>query len=251
MLSQQVRKIRCDGLPGGCSPCMQNRTECRTTDRISQRAMPRGYVENLEAKVNLLEEKIKELEASLALERSSRRPKPGVLVNQSGHKRGGPNAPFNPDVASRAGTFGRNSKPYSQVRLGNPPEDDKIRGFRSGGYYLGLSSGASTIHSMRDSALSVLGIEIDLSDVDPTDTSHPNIEDGIGESYASCLASIFNANPSAPQNLELPLKADCMGCAEWFFAFSYSYLPVVHRQTFMKQVRIYTLAIFHSTHPCF
>lgn len=220
---------------------MQNRTECRTTDRISQRAMPRGYVENLEAKVNLLEVRIKELEGSLALERSSRRPKAGVPVNQSGHKRIVPNAtePFNPDNASRAGTFGRNSKTYSQVRLGNPPEDDKIRGFRSGGYYLGLSSGASTIHSMRDSALSVLGIEIDLSDVDPTDTSHPNIEDGIGESYASCLASIFNANPRAPESLELPSKAECMKCAEWFFMFSYSYLPVVHRQTFMKQVRRY------------
>lgn len=206
--------------------------------------MPRGYVEDLEAKVNILEDRIKELEASLALERSSRGPDVGGPDMDSAQKHGesgsqNSNELFNLDIASRAGTFSKNLTAHSQLRLRNPPEDDKIRGFRSGGYYLGLSSGASTIHSMRDSALSVLGIEIDLSDVDPTDTSHPNIEDGIGESYASCLASIFNANPRAPQNLELPSRADCMECAEWFFIFSYSYLPVVHRQTFMKQVRRY------------
>ena len=223
---------------------MQNRTECRTTDRISQRAMPRGYVENLETKVNILETKIEELEASLALERSSRVPNAGDLVKVTGPQHGASgsqvaNEHFNPDVAARAGTFAGNLRTHPQVRLCNPPEDDKVRGFRSGGYYLGLSSGASSIHSMRDSALSVLGIEIDLSDVDPTDTSHPNIEDGVGESYASCLASIFNANPRAPESLELPSKAECMKCAEWFFMFSYSYLPVVHRQTFMKQVRRY------------
>ena len=44
----QVRKIRCDARPGGCSPCIQNNTECKTTDRITGRATSRGHTENLE-----------------------------------------------------------------------------------------------------------------------------------------------------------------------------------------------------------
>ena len=43
----QTRKIRCDPQPGGCSPCAQNNTECRTTDRITGLARSRGHAENL------------------------------------------------------------------------------------------------------------------------------------------------------------------------------------------------------------
>ncbi|KAI9684154.1 MAG: hypothetical protein M1829_003424 [Trizodia sp. TS-e1964] len=62
----KVRKIRCDGLRGGCSPCSQNNTPCRTTDRITGRATSRGYVEDLEDRNRELEERVKELEARLA-----------------------------------------------------------------------------------------------------------------------------------------------------------------------------------------
>ncbi|KAF8455886.1 fungal-specific transcription factor domain-containing protein [Terfezia claveryi] len=240
----KVRKIRCDGLPGGCSPCMQNRTECRTTDRISQRAMPRGYVENLEAKVGGLEVRVKELEASLALERSARGDHGGVNGGQkhdgSSLRSGGDT--YNSTNGTKPGTMNGNRgiKILPQLRNSTCLGDDKVRGFRAGCYYLGSSSGASTLHSMRDTALSVLGVEIDLSDVDPADINNPGAEDGIGESYASCLSSMFGVNPKVPQDLELPSKAECMRCAEWFFAFSYSYLPIVHRQTFMKQLeRLY------------
>lgn len=194
-----------------------------------------------------LEARVKELEASLALERSPR----GDYATRTGPKREMSNIRNGGEMlgSSANGTKpapymngNRNMKIHSELRNSTCPGDDRIRGFRDGCYYLGLSSGASTIHSMRDSALSVLGVEIDLSDVDPTDTNHPGIEDGIGESYASCLSSMFNTNPKAPQNLELPSRAVCMGCAEWFFAFSYSYLPIVHRQTFMKQVSICSLS---------
>src|SRR6187402_2065114 len=61
----QVRKIRCDGLPGGCSPCLQNNTECRTTDRITGRATQRGYVEGIEQQNRALSERVQELEKRL------------------------------------------------------------------------------------------------------------------------------------------------------------------------------------------
>jgi len=61
----QVRKIRCDGLPGGCSPCLQNNTECRTTDRITGRATSRGYVEGLEQQNRDMEARIRDLETMM------------------------------------------------------------------------------------------------------------------------------------------------------------------------------------------
>ena len=61
----KVRKIRCDGLPGGCSPCLQNNTECFTTDRITGRATSRGYTEELEQQVRDLQHRNRELEQRL------------------------------------------------------------------------------------------------------------------------------------------------------------------------------------------
>ena len=235
---------------------MQNRTECRTTDRISQRAMPRGYVENLEAKVGGLEARVKELEASLALERSVCGDHGCVNGGQkhdgSSLRNGGDT--YNSIIETKPGTYmngNRSIKIHPQLRNSTCPGDDKVRGFRAGCYYLGSSSGASTLHSMRDTALSVLGVEIDLSDVDPADINHPGVEDGIGESYASCLSSMFGVNSKVPHDLELPSKAECMECAEWFFAFSYSYLPIVHRQTFMKQVGVHCLWLLDIIADCF
>jgi len=235
---------------------MQNRTECRTTDRISQRAMPRGYVENLESKVGGLEARVKELEAALALERSVRGDHGGVNGGQqhdgSSLRNGGDK--YNSTNGTKPGTYmngNRSIKIHPQLRNSTCPGNGKARGFRAGCYYLGSSSGASTLHSMRDTALSVLGVEIDLSDVDPADINHPGEENGIGESYASCLSSMFGVNPKVPQDLELPSKAECMGCAEWFFAFSYSYLPIVHRQSFMKQVGVHCPWSFDITTDCF
>ncbi|KAF8463140.1 fungal-specific transcription factor domain-containing protein [Kalaharituber pfeilii] len=245
----KVRKIRCDGLPGGCSPCIQNRTECRTTDRISQRAMPRGYVESLEAKCASMEARMKELEAALALERSSRGEHSSEgLMNGNGQKHEQPHTRNEAGVASewyypingvKPKTYlnsTRDARIHPQLRNGTGPPDDKVRGFRPGCYYLGLSSGSSTLHTMKDTALSVLGIEIDLSDVDPVDTSYASMEGGMNDSYASLLNSMFNVNPSTPQKLELPPKAEGMACAQWFYSFSYPYLPIVHWPTFAKQL---------------
>ncbi|KAI5787658.1 fungal-specific transcription factor domain-containing protein [Peziza echinospora] len=244
----KVRKIRCDGLQGGCSPCIQNHTECRTTDRISQRAMPRGYVENLESKCMELEEKLKEAQAALALERGVRGGNPaaaavdymngGAKNDESGARSGAGYVNW-----SNAGDYGDklesymggSSKRHPKLRAGDDPE--RLRssrtGVSTGAYYLGLSSGASTLNSIKDSALSVLGIEIDLSDVDPSEEDGP---DGLAESYSRFLSSMFNTNPNTPQNLSLPPKAEFIGMVEWFFSYSFPYLPVLHRPTFIPQV---------------
>jgi len=61
----KVRKIRCDATPGGCTPCRQNGSECRTTDRITGRATARGHAEQLENEVTGLKMYVIELQAQL------------------------------------------------------------------------------------------------------------------------------------------------------------------------------------------
>lgn len=55
------KKIRCDGVRPTCSQCANVGFECRTSDKLSRRAFPRGYTESLEERVRALENEVREL----------------------------------------------------------------------------------------------------------------------------------------------------------------------------------------------
>ena len=55
------KKIRCDGVRPCCSQCASVGFECKTSDKLSRRAFPRGYTESLEDRVRSLETEVKEL----------------------------------------------------------------------------------------------------------------------------------------------------------------------------------------------
>ncbi|KAL9610977.1 MAG: hypothetical protein Q9167_004354 [Letrouitia subvulpina] len=55
------KKIRCDGVTPCCSQCLNVGFECKTSDKLSRRAFPRGYTESLEQRVRDLETEVKEL----------------------------------------------------------------------------------------------------------------------------------------------------------------------------------------------
>ena len=55
------KKIRCDGVTPCCSQCANVGFECKTSDKLSRRAFPRGYTESLEERVRTLESEVKEL----------------------------------------------------------------------------------------------------------------------------------------------------------------------------------------------
>lgn len=59
------KKIRCDGISPCCTQCANVGFECRTSDKLSRRAFPRGYTESLEERVRLLETEAKELKVLL------------------------------------------------------------------------------------------------------------------------------------------------------------------------------------------
>ena len=55
------KKIRCDGIAPCCTQCANVGFECKTSDKLSRRAFPRGYTESLEDRVRTLETEVKEL----------------------------------------------------------------------------------------------------------------------------------------------------------------------------------------------
>ncbi|KAI5793106.1 fungal-specific transcription factor domain-containing protein [Geopyxis carbonaria] len=55
------KKIRCDGVRPCCSQCANVGFECKTSDKLSRRAFPRGYTESLEERVRSLEREVREL----------------------------------------------------------------------------------------------------------------------------------------------------------------------------------------------
>lgn len=59
------KKIRCDGVRPCCSQCASVRFECKTSDKLSRRAFPRGYTESLEERVRNLEAEVHELKTLL------------------------------------------------------------------------------------------------------------------------------------------------------------------------------------------
>lgn len=59
------KKIRCDGVRPTCSQCASVGFECRTSDKLSRRAFPRGYTESLEERVRNLESEVRELKEQL------------------------------------------------------------------------------------------------------------------------------------------------------------------------------------------
>ena len=59
------KKIRCDGVRPTCSQCANVGFECKTSDKLSRRAFPRGYTESLEERVRALENEVKDLKSLL------------------------------------------------------------------------------------------------------------------------------------------------------------------------------------------
>ena len=59
------KKIRCDGVRPCCSHCANVGFECKTSDKLSRRAFPRGYTESLEERVRSLEREVRELKELL------------------------------------------------------------------------------------------------------------------------------------------------------------------------------------------
>lgn len=114
--------------------------------------------------------------------------------------------------------------------------------FRSGctgDNYLGVSPGNSNLSSIKGTALSILGMEIDIADFDSIDMDEPDASvfhpQLYNKSYQAFLQSALNINPRI-EKVELPSSSDGLMYAQWYFRHINPYLPLLHKGTFIKLV---------------
>jgi hypothetical protein len=109
----------------------------------------------------------------------------------------------------------------------------------TGDNYLGVSPGNSNLSSIKGTALSILGMEIDIADFDSLDMDEPDASvfhpQLYNKSYQAFLQSALNINPRI-EKVDLPSRSDGLMYAQWYFRVINPYLPLLHKGTFMKLV---------------
>lgn len=242
----KVRKIRCDGLKQGCTQCKTANTECRTTDRISQRAMPRGYVEDLENRCSELEARVKRYEelhgllpgnGTTAYTPVGAAPENGL--RQNGMYENGINGSMKSELSAIASAAQASMPDATDKMMGNVAGPASFRAGNSDTHYLGLSAGSSVLSSMKAHGVSILGIYIDLTDLDPSEPASSMIgEVHAATSYEGFLRSIFaKQRPPRPQ---LPSRQEMDNIFNWYTRHSYPYLPVMHLPSLQVEIdRVY------------
>lgn len=239
----QTRKIRCDPQPGGCSPCAQNNTECRTTDRITGLARSRGHAENLEGENASLRAHNESMQARIeSLERQLRDKghepihAPAVssaYANLSTDSQSQPSPVEHP--TSSWGTLTQpkgDSTPAQGVRL------SEFRTGCIGDNYLGVASGNSWLSPIEGTQVSLFGAKLDLANYIPED----HVDSGT--SYLNFLDKAFVETNMPPPPLPAWEKAKMY--AEWYFRSIQPMLPILHKPHFMQLLH----DVYHKNHQC-
>lgn len=137
------------------------------------------------------------------------------------------------------------SSDSSVVLTAQQQETKALPAFRAGctgDNYLGVSPGNSHLSSIKGTALSILGMEIDIADFDSPDMDEPDSSifhpQLYNKSYQSFLQSTLNINPRI-EKCELPPRQDGFTYVQWFFRVISPYMPLLHKPTFMKLVCSY------------
>ena len=95
--------------------------------------------------------------------------------------------------------------------------------------------------SVKGTALSILGMEIDIADFDSPDMDepdpsvfHPQL---YNKSYQAFLQTILNVNARI-EKVDLPNRTQGVTYCDWYFRVINPYFPVLHRPTFFKTVSL-------------
>jgi hypothetical protein len=152
-----------------------------------------------------------------------------------------------PTPAARATSWSASTSPFNSQPGGAPQQEPNLfhalpssRTGCTGDNYLGVSFGNANL-SVNGTALSILGMEIDIADFDSPDMDepdrsvfHPQL---YNKSYQAFLQTVLNVNARI-EKVELPNKTEGLMYAEWYFRVINPYFPVLHRPTFFKTVSL-------------
>lgn len=222
------RKIRCDNTQGGCLPCRQNHTECKTTDRNTNTVRARGHTEAVEREAHFLHVHIAELHQQLRELGAEPR-------NTAGY-----------------GAPGQYPQPYAVLQgppWGAPPHQPAVS-YHQGAYHDPQSSGtagsaanvfaqsAAEISSEPSptaipreelsigigSPLSIFGMTLDLADFVAQ-------EEDSRRSRSAMVKTVMMAAGGRQQELRVELpeqRKNCMSQVAAFLRVCNSWMPMLH-----------------------
>lgn len=130
----------------------------------------------------------------------------------------------------------------------NPPLETNVfrvlPNFRAGcvgDNYLGVATGNLSFSSIKGTALSILGMEINIADFDSADmdepdgsSPHPHL---YNKSYQAFLQTSLNIHPPI-ERPALPEWAHATTYVDWYFRLVNPYLPILHESTFLEWVSL-------------
>ncbi|KAL8686683.1 MAG: hypothetical protein Q9218_006939 [Villophora microphyllina] len=234
------KKIRCDGITPCCTQCANVGFECKTSDKLSRRAFPRGYTESLEERVRSLEQEVRELKD---------------LLDEKDEKI---------DILSRIHSGSQASRRPSSETAPTPtfdtkpsvvheaPKEDTFRVQESpdlfdgeaDSYFMGASSGRGFV-GMPSILTSTARIQL-LTQVDTfkakvgeSGKQCPNI--GTQAFFASCKSPPASprGSPAKPLTAKAPPRLVSDQMINIFFQEWAPLFPVLHRPTFLKMYAEY------------
>ncbi|KAK6530146.1 hypothetical protein TWF694_003514 [Orbilia ellipsospora] len=144
------KKIRCDGTRPSCSQCASVGFQCKTSDKLSRRAFPRGYTESLEERVRSLESEVTELKSLLdakeeQLDVMSRlhsfSPYSPTSLSSASPKRPAPSK----TVSESSGPSAAEDSCVEDDAFSMPESSTLVHDGKSGEFYTGASSGRAFI----------------------------------------------------------------------------------------------------------
>lgn len=214
------KKIRCDGIRPCCSQCSNVGFECKTSDKLSRRAFPRGYTESLEERVRGLEQEVRELK-DLLDEKDEKIDMLQRIHSQSSHPIQLPSPRRPSNTPPTAGTA-------DLSKVESPSHDDMFRVQQSP--YLLDDEGADSYFSGTSSSRTF--IEAFKHRVQENGRSTQDVD------TSTLLASAGRktpevSRPSSPVTFKAPPRLVSDQLVNVFFQEWAPLFPVLHRPTFL------------------
>lgn len=247
----KVRKIRCDALPEGCSHCINLNLECFVTDRVTGRTERRGYMQQLERERNSMISRIRDLERLCAEKGVEVKPWEQLGTHSA---RSSSEAAHSETADANGGSTSTESwSRYGSLHIkdNSPPKmDDGIIRWkiprnewqtRPEETIWGVVGDDAPLSSLKGTTLTLLGTTIETTSFDAPDVDEPPADIDFSmplynKSVQSFLRSLMGVNPAVQVNL--PTRGNAFMYAEWYFISIASFMPVLHKPSFMKLVRL-------------
>lgn len=135
------KKIRCDGITPCCTQCANVGFECKTSDKLSRRAFPRGYTESLEERVRSLEGEVKELKDLL----DEKDEKIDILSKIHSNSPSSRRTSSNLSASSSSGDLGNEPSTAQEDTFRIQQSPNLVDGEDEDSYFMGASSGRQFI----------------------------------------------------------------------------------------------------------